>query len=172
MTAIRDVEPRDLERLHALNERSVPEVTSTTLDEFEHLVAMSAVALAVVVPDPPDPAEAVVGFCLVLFPGQAYTSVNYQWFMDRFTDAAYLDRVVIDERVRGQGLGTAMYAEVERRLVASPGPIARLGLEVNLEPPNPLSLAFHERLGFIEAGRQRTPYGAEVVLLQKLLHPA
>jgi hypothetical protein len=33
-------------------------------------------------------------------------------------------------------------------------------------------LAFHERLGFIEAGRQRTPYGAEVVLLQKLLHPA
>jgi predicted GNAT superfamily acetyltransferase len=37
--------------------------------------------------------------------------------------------------------------------------------EVNLDPPNPRSLAFHERLGFREVGRQATKGGAFTVVL-------
>ena len=39
--------------------------------------------------------------------------------------------------------------------------------EVNLEPSNPRSLAFHRRCGFIEVGSMKTTDGRRVVLLQK-----
>ncbi len=37
-----------------------------------------------------------------------------------------------------------------------------LALEVNVDPPNEVSLAFHAGLGFTEVGRQDTPYGIRV----------
>ena len=37
--------------------------------------------------------------------------------------------------------------------------------EVNLEPPNPESLAFHDRLGFGRVGEQATKGGSVVVAL-------
>ena len=60
----------------------------------------------------------LAGFCLVLAPGADYGSVNYGWFAARYDDFAYLDRVAVDERHRDRGIGTALYAEVERRTTA------------------------------------------------------
>ena len=42
---------------------------------------------------------------------------------------------------------------------------AEVTCEVNLQPPNPRSLSFHERLGFREVGRQSTKGGAFTVIL-------
>ena len=90
------------------------------------------------------------GFVVTFAPGAAYDSENYRWFADRYgTDFYYLDRIVLDERIRRQGLGTFVYDEVER--VAQK--YGRLTLEVNLQPRNDVSLAFHERRGFAEVGR-------------------
>ncbi len=41
--------------------------------------------------------------------------------------------------------------------------------EVNSDPPNPASLAFHAGRGYLDPGHQRTPDGHEVVLLEKPL---
>jgi hypothetical protein len=38
-----------------------------------------------------------------------------------------------------------------------------IGCEVNSDPPNPASDAFHERLGFAEVGRAALPGGTKLV---------
>lgn len=165
---IRPAVATDHDRLHRINEANVPAVSSLTRPRFDDLIAMSVTTLVV----EPSGAGEVAGFCVVLGPGAPYGSVNYRWFMDRYDDALYLDRVAVDERYRGLGLGTLLYSELDRLLAAAHPTMARLTLEVNLEPPNPGSLAFHARLGFAEVGRQHTDYGCEVSLQSRPLPSA
>jgi hypothetical protein len=168
---IRDVAKTDLAWICALNEASVPNVTSIAIDELSRLVDMASIA--VVVESASEDARAGrdqrLGFCIVLAPGEEYASVNYRWFMERYSDAAYLDRVVVDEVARGMGVGKALYSEVERRLIEHWPHLVHLTLEVNLEPANPASMAFHRRLGFAEVGQQSTSYGARVSMQAKRL---
>ena len=105
----------------------------------------------------------VAGFCVVLAKGSSYDSVNYVWFMERYDDVLYLDRVAFDAAAQGQGLGSALYNEVDRRLA---GQALGLTLEVNVDPPNEPSLAFHRKHGYVEVGRQMSK-GIEVALMHK-----
>lgn len=158
---IRRLTGDDLARVLAINEANVPAVGPLDPDRLRFLVAESAIALVV------ERADAdVVGFCLVLAPGSAYDSVNYTWFMQHHPTSMYLDRVAFDARAQGQGLGTALYAEVDR-IVRTEFPNAdALTLEVNLDPPNEPSLRFHAKYGFAEVGRQMSK-GIEVSLMRR-----
>jgi predicted GNAT superfamily acetyltransferase len=100
----------------------------------------------------------------VLPPGASYGSMNYAWFSARYEDFVYLDRVAVAATHRGAGLGSALYAEVERRTRAP-----HFTLEVNLRPRNDGSLRFHARHGFVEVGQLETDYGARVSLMAKAL---
>jgi predicted GNAT superfamily acetyltransferase len=105
----------------------------------------------------------VAGFVLVFGPGTGYDSENYRWFDARFgPDFDYLDRIVIADRFRRRGLASAVYDAVEH--VASRR--GRLALEVNIEPPNEASLAFHRRRGYQEVGRLG-PEGHRVSLMAR-----
>ncbi len=146
--SIRSIEEADLARLLAINEANVPEVGPVDAGRLAFLIDESAIALAVELD------RDLAGFCLVLGPGSSYDSVNYTWFMDRYDDALYLDRVAVDARFRGRGLGRALYDEVARRMSVDHPELPRLTLEVNVDPPNPGSLAFHAKQGFAEVGRQ------------------
>lgn len=157
---IRPIEPADFDEVLAINEANVPEVSALDLGRLRFLVDESAFGLVV------DVDGVIAGFCLVLGPGSRYDSVNYRWFMDRFDDAMYLDRVAFADDFQGRGLGTALYSEVHDRVSAIDG-IARWTLEVNLDPPNDGSLAFHAARGFTEVGQQHTPYGITVSLMQR-----
>lgn len=159
---IREIRAGDHAVLHAINEANVPEVGSVDPERFTSLVELSAIALTVEVAGEP------VGFCLVLPLGAGYDSVNYRWFDDRYDDVMYLDRVAFDARFQRRGLGTLLYDDVERR-VAETG-VAGLTLEVNVDPPNPPSLTFHDRRGYVEVGRQDTPYGIVVSMMRKDLN--
>ncbi len=147
----------DLDRVLEINQANVPEVGPVDLERLSFIVDESVFALVVEVDGD------VVGYCLVLGPGSTYDSVNYRWFMERYDDAYYLDRVAFDAGAQGQGLGSQLYVELDRR-------IAELGvsitLEVNLDPPNEPSLAFHRKHGYVEVGRQMSK-GIEVSLLHK-----
>ena len=43
-----------------------------------------------------------------------------------------------------------------------------LACEVNEQPPNPASMAFHERFGFAAVGRQETEGGTKQVALMEM----
>ena len=90
------------------------------------------------------------GFVVTFGPGSPYDSENYRWFSERHGDRFYyLDRIVLADEHRRQGLGTFVYDEVERAARR----YGRLALEVNLVPRNDASLAFHDRRGYVEVGR-------------------
>ncbi len=152
---IRSIVSADLERILEINEENVPEVGSVDADRMGFLVAESPIALVVELDGQ------IVGFCLVLPADSAYDSVNYRWFTTRYDEFMYLDRVALVNEAQGRGLGTLLYAEVDRLMAELPG-VEQLALEVNVDPPNEPSLAFHARRGFVEVGQQDTPYGIRV----------
>jgi len=156
---IRDLGPTDIEAATAINNANTPAVGEADAEHLAHLLGQSVIALAAVTPG-----DELAGFCIVLGPGADYGSVNYRWFTERYDDFVYLDRVAVAETARNAGVGTALYAEVERR-AAAPWFL----LEVNLRPRNDGSLRFHHRLGFREVGQQETDYGILVSLLAKPL---
>jgi predicted GNAT superfamily acetyltransferase len=94
---------------------------------------------------------AAVGFVFTFLAGSAYSSPNYAWFAARHEAFLYLDRVVVDSSVRRTGVGGRVYDLIERR-AAEVGPV--MCLEVNLDPPNEPSLAFHRNRGYVEVGQQ------------------
>jgi predicted GNAT superfamily acetyltransferase len=82
-----------------------------------------------------------------------YASANFRWFKARYPRFVYIDRVITAPAARGRGYARALYEDVFARAVAAGH--ALIACEVNLEPPNPASDAFHARLGFAEVGRAR-----------------
>jgi predicted GNAT superfamily acetyltransferase len=157
---LRPYRDHDLDALVAVNDAAYPAVPITPAAEMVELIGMSSVV--VVVDD-----GAAAGFVLGMPPGLDYQSENYLFFTARARDLGtafvYVDRIVLAAHLRGRGLGPRLYGAVfaEARRVGA----AEVLCEVNIEPPNPGSLAFHARLGFVEVGRQSTKGGANVVAL-------
>lgn len=113
----------------------------------------------------------VVAFLLALAPGRSYGSPNYIWFAARHDDFLYVDRVVVVGDRRRAGLGGALYDDVAAWAAAHG--FGRLVCEVNIEPPNEVSAAFHRRHGFARVGTQWVAGGTKrVALLEKLIAPA
>ena len=157
---IRDLTAADLDEVVRLNNSATPAVPHASAAELADLIDSADHTLAV-----PD-AEGVglIGFLIGFDPGSDYRSVNYRWFASRGVDGLYVDRLVVDERCRGRRIGQALYDRVFQ--LARAAGRAEVTCEVNVRPPNPGSMAFHSRLGFVEVGRQATKGGSvEVALL-------
>jgi predicted GNAT superfamily acetyltransferase len=107
----------------------------------------------------------VTAFAIAYAPGAPYASVNYAWHSERFDDFVYLDRIAVDPAFRRRGIAGGIYDVVE----AAAKEHGRMVCEVNSDPPNVESLAFHDRRGYHEVGRLVQPDGHEVVLLEKPL---
>jgi predicted GNAT superfamily acetyltransferase len=150
----------DAPQITGLNNAAVPAVPEMTEEDLDALREMADVALAVIDEERP---QQVLGFVLAMHPGSPYDSENYRWFEERGGNGLYVDRIVVDGAVRGRGLGQVLYASVFGAAEAEGR--SEVTCEVNVEPPNPGSLAFHSRLGFAEVGRQATKGGTVVVAL-------
>lgn len=163
---IRSFKPSDLSSIHAINQDAVPMVGTTTLEELSHIAQESCISL---VAHPADAPDQVTAFCMVLGANADYGSLNFKWFKERYDDFIYLDRVAISPAYRRQGLGRALYKAVDELAVSRCPGAKRLTLEVNVEPRNDASLAFHEGMGFETVGTRDTRYGTRVALMERVI---
>ncbi len=93
--------------------------------------------------------------------GAGYDSPNFLWFHERYPRFVYVDRVVVDPAMRKRGLANRLYEDLF--CVARAAGHDVVVCEVNSEPPNPASDAFHQALGFTEVGRAAIHGGAKTV---------
>jgi len=162
--SIRSLVAADLPRLLALNNAAIPAVSELDAPALAALVEQCHLAVAVVDDDAADADDAdVLGFAILFVAGAEYASENYRWFSQRSTDFLYVDRIVVADGFRGQGLGQVLYDAIFG--AARRDLLAEVLCEVNLEPPNPGSLAFHGRLGFTEVGQLSTKGDTVIVSL-------
>ena len=90
-----------------------------------------------------------------------YASPNYLWFQARQSGFVYVDRIVVAKDARGKGLARLLYADLIGQARAAGH--ASIVCEVNLDPPNPASDAFHEALGFRPVGTAAIHGGSKTV---------
>ena len=103
----------------------------------------------------------LAAFLLAFDEGADYDSPNYLWFRQRYPRFVYVDRVVVDPSMRKQGLAHALYQDLFLRAAEAGHRI--VVCEVNSDPPNPATDAFHAALGFAEVGSASIHRGAKSV---------
>src|SRR5580658_4022075 len=101
------------------------------------------------------------GFLIALDQGADDASPKFRWFQARYGRFVYVDRVVVAPSARGGGVARRLYADLFERAQATGH--TRIVCEVNLDPPNPSSDAFHAALGFTEVGRADIHGGSKIV---------
>lgn len=91
------------------------------------------------------------GAMLIAFDQDAgYDSRNFLWHKNRFDRFLYVDRVAVAATHRRRGLAGLLYEDLFA--FARETGDGRVVCEVNSDPPNPASDAFHARLGFTVVG--------------------
>ncbi len=153
----RDADPSDYPTVLDLNEASVHYLSPLDSERLARL-ADACCQLRVAERD-----GEVIGFLMAFADEADYDSVNYQWFATRYRRFAYIDRVVVREDCRGLGLARQFYQALE--IWAAHHDMVRLTCEVDVEPPNVASIAFHHKAGFVEVGRQTAGDGSKIVSL-------
>lgn len=131
----------DLAPLLELNNLHAEELSFLTPERFEVLISRAFFARHI---------GRDSGFILTFDQSADYDSENFIWFRERYERFIYVDRVVIAESARGRGFARLLYEELF--VTAKLAGHDKIVCEVNSEPPNPASDAFHEALGFVEVG--------------------
>lgn len=159
---IRDYTASDADLIVSLNHQSVAVLSAMDDQRFNLLREKSDVLW--IAEHHQQPVGFLMGFC----EGSHYDSVNYQWFNQRYDSFVYIDRVVVGAEARGSGIGSAFYKRLDQW--AQQQNKEYLTAEVDIIPPNPGSLNFHNRQGFKQIGEQ--VYGdpeKKVTMLEKAL---
>ncbi|NTV38761.1 MAG: GNAT family N-acetyltransferase [Demequinaceae bacterium] len=148
----------DIPAVTELNNSAYPAVTILTEEELADIFALCDISLVAINRD-----KRITAFLLSINTGKPYDSENYQWFEARGVRHQYIDRIVVSPSAKGTGIGTALYESVfdhARQCGAN-----EVTAEINVRPPNPGSMAFHERLGFQRLSEQETKGGSVRVAL-------
>ena len=133
----------DVQSIWAINEQGLPGTGQVSEQELSDLLNLSTLSLGAF------REGELLGFVICLSPGTTYSSLNYAWFNKKYNDFIYVDRIAVSLDQRGEGIGSKLYEEVIAYSLDNRIPIAA---EVNLNPPNPGSMRFHNRFGFHEVG--------------------
>ncbi len=158
---VRDAAPRDEDFILALNAACVPAVSEMSAQDFRDIAGWAHSVLIAEAGGKP------AGFVILIRPGSAYPSDNYGWFESAFDHHLYVDRIAVTESARGTGAGRALYEAALR--LARELDEQRVTAEVNEDPPNPESMAFHTKLGFRHLLSRPSRSGKVVAMLERPL---
>ena len=155
---IRTADQADLSQVLRLNEESVKFLSPMNAERLALLQGQSAYYRVLEIEG------RVAAFLLAFREGAAYDSPNYRWFAARYPQFLYIDRVVVSSSMQGRGAGRLLYADLFQFARASG--VNLVTCEFDLDPPNPVSMRFHEQLGFVEVGTQTYGAANKLVSLQ------
>ncbi len=106
-------------------------------------------------------------FALAFDQDADYDSLNFRWFKDRYERFVYVDRIAVAGSARGRSLANRLYRNLFDEAAAQGHSI--VVCEVNLEPPNHASDAFHRSHEFEEVGAAKLTSRKTVRYLAKPL---
>src|SRR5450631_2361601 len=158
---IRDLTAADRPRVLELNAESVEVLGELDDQRLEWILALARRSLVA------ELEEENVGFAITIAPGTDYDSKNYRWFCEHYERFLYLDRIAIAAAHRRAGVGGALYDAME----ATAASCGRMVCEVNVDPPNEVSLAFHRARSYVEVGRLAHATRTVVLLGKELGEP-
>jgi uncharacterized protein len=136
--------------LRDLNNEHARELSFADTTRFAHLVANAFFASHI----------GTEAFIIAFDETADYDSENFLWFRHRFPRFIYVDRVVTAAVARGRGQAAALYNALFAAARAAGH--ERITCEINADPPNPGSEAFHAKFGFQEIGSATLPNGKRV----------
>tara|TARA_B100001093_G_scaffold207737_1_gene199651 strand:+ start:726 stop:1205 length:480 start_codon:yes stop_codon:yes gene_type:complete len=139
----RQLTTEDVVAAWEINEQGLPGTGRVSHEEMADLFTLSELAIGVFEQD------TLRGYVLCLLPKTRYGSLNYAWFNQRYDSFLYVDRIAVDQKHRDRGIGSLLYQRVIEYAAKQSSPVTA---EVSLRPPNPGSIRFHLRHGFIEIG--------------------
>ncbi len=135
-----------------LNNENARETSLLARDRLDAMIACARVATVI---------EPGIAFLLAFEQNDDYDGGHFLWFRRRLDTFLYIDRIVIGQSHRRSGLGRLLYEDLFRR--AELLGHTTIACEVNVQPPNPTSDAFHAALGFTEIGTATIDDGAKTV---------
>jgi predicted GNAT superfamily acetyltransferase len=147
----------DLASLRALNNEHAEELSFADDVRFGHLVAEAFFARNI----------GTEAFIIAFDENADYDSPNYLWIKARFPRFAYVDRVVTAAAARGRGHAATLYHALFE--AAARAGHTQVTCEVNADPPNPASDAFHAKMGFAPIGSAALPNGKTVTYFARPL---
>lgn len=137
--------------LLALNNDFATELSHLSAEKARHLVRHAFMARAL-------GDEAL----LLAFDQDApYDNPNFHWFGARFDRFIYIDRVVVSPKRQGLGWARLLYKALFAHALERGH--AKVTCEINVDPPNPRSEAFHAGLGFEPVGQAILPGAGKTV---------
>lgn len=157
MITLRKATPQDTPTIVRLNDAVVEMTSPMDPDRFRELFDLSSYCVVA------EQDGEVIGFVLAMQMGDVYANANFEWFSQRLNNFVYIDRIVIDERARGHGLGKRFYDHISD--VASANGCLVMCAEMDLVPPNESSLKFHQNFGFVKLGERKYDSG-KIVSMQ------
>jgi uncharacterized protein len=138
--------------LFALNNAHAQELSWLEPARLQHLIEQSFLAHRIGDLD---------AFLLAFDQSADYDSPNFLWFRSRYPRFVYVDRIVVASTARGRGHARRLYDDLFEHAVAAGHD--RVVCEVNTQPPNPASDAFHDALRFVEVGTASVYGGSRTV---------
>ena len=155
---IRNVKKQDCPDILSLNEKNVEMLLPMDFQQFMYFLERAEVFKVVEIDGK------IVAFLIALRSKVDYNIQVYRWFLQKYPDFIYIDRVVIDEAHRRMGIARKLYEYVFDYSYRQGITIIAAGAEV--EPAyNKASIAFHNAMGFIEVGEQHVRSGTVNVSL-------
>jgi uncharacterized protein len=156
---IRDAHPDEFAEILRINAESSPGVTRLAMADIASLIPVATLCWVAVAE------RNVAGYLIAFVASARYEGEEFTWFRNRIQDFVYVDQLALARSYRRRGIGNTLYSTLERW--AAEHSCRSLSCEVNIDPPNPASMAFHASYGFVEIGRMHTADGRQVSLLQK-----
>ena len=142
---------------YEINQQQVPKVGSVSLEEFIYLIKISDISYGTI------KKGICLGFVICLRENANYKSINYKFFQNRHNKFFYIDRIAIANKYQSSGIGSSLYKKILSNNERLNIPICA---EVNIDPPNELSINFHRKHGFLEIIESTIKEGYSVVYME------